>query len=71
MLSIENVRFNKPVFAEDTKYVETEVLEVRESWSRPGFDIVKIRTRVYNQNSELVLEFDRVTMIPKRGYIWK
>lgn len=70
MLGIENIRFHKPVFAGDTIYAEAEVIEARESRSRPGFGVVRIRTRAYNQRGELVLECDRVIMIPKRGYRW-
>ncbi|MGC9148110.1 MAG: MaoC family dehydratase [Sulfolobales archaeon] len=71
MLGIENVKFHKPVFAGDTIYAEAEVIEARESRSRPGFGVVKIRTRAYNQNNELVLEFDRVVMVPKKGFSWR
>lgn len=67
MLGLENVRFKRPVFAGDTIYAEAEVVEARESRSRPGFGVVKLRTRVYNQRGEVVLEFDRVIMVPKRG----
>jgi len=70
MLGIENVRFHRPVFAGDTIYAEAEVVEARESRSRPGFGVVRIRTRAYNQNNELVLECDRVIMVPKKGYTW-
>ena len=70
MLGIENVKFLHPVFPGDTIYAEAEVIEVRESKSRPGFGIVKIRTYGYNQNGEKVIEFDRVFMVRKRGAIW-
>ena len=70
VLGIENVRFHKPVLAGDTIYAEAEVIEARESKSRPGFGIVRIKTRAYNQNNELVLECERVIMVPKRGYRW-
>ena len=70
MLGIENVKFLHPVFPGDTIYAEAEVIEVRESKSRPGFGIVKIRTYGYNQNGEKVIEFDRVFMVRKRGAVW-
>jgi len=70
MLGIENVKFLHPVFPGDTIYGEAEVVEVRESKSRPGFGIVKIRTYGYNQNGEKVVEFDRVFMVRKRGAVW-
>lgn len=67
MLGIENVRFHKPVFAGDTIYAEAEVVEARESRSRPGFGVVRLRVRAYNQRGDLVLEGDRILMVPKRG----
>ncbi|EHP69388.1 acyl dehydratase [Metallosphaera yellowstonensis MK1] len=70
MLGIENVKFLNPVFAGDTIYGEAEVIEVRESKSRAGFGIVKIRTWGYNQRGEKVVEFDRVFMVRKRGVSW-
>jgi len=66
MLGIENARFLKPVFPGDTISVECEVVEARESRSLKCFGIVKLRTRAYNQNGDLVLEFDRVVAVPRR-----
>jgi acyl dehydratase len=71
MLGIDKVRFLKPVFSGDTIYVEGEVIEKRESKSRPGFGIVKINHKAKNQNDETVLEFERTIMIPKRESKWK
>jgi acyl dehydratase len=71
MLGIENVKFLTPVFPGDTLYAEAEVIEVRESKSKPEFGIVKIRTYGYNQKGEKVVEFDRVFMVRKKGAIWK
>src|SRR6476469_3763269 len=51
-----------PVFAGDTIHAETEVLEKRESKSRPGFVIV--RTRGLNQRGEAVIEFERSILLP-------
>ncbi|WP_338599135.1 MaoC family dehydratase [Sulfolobus tengchongensis] len=70
MLGIENVKFLNPVFGGDTIYAEAEVTEVRESKSRPGFGIVKIKTWGYNQRGEKVIEFDRIFMVRKRGATW-
>ncbi|QXJ33840.1 MaoC family dehydratase [Saccharolobus shibatae] len=70
MLGVENVKFLHPVFPGDTIYAEAEVTEVRESKSRPGFGIVRIKTWGYNQRGEKVIEFDRVFMVRKKGTIW-
>lgn len=53
-LGWDEVRFPKPVFHGDTLRIETEVLEVRESRSRPDNGIVVFEHRAYNQRDELV-----------------
>ena len=58
-LNVEN-----PVFAGDTIHAETEVLEKRESQSRPGSGIVTVHTRGLNQRDETVIEFERSIMLP-------
>jgi itaconyl-CoA hydratase len=61
------IRLPKPVFVGDTLRSETEVTAMRESASRPGHGIVSVRTRGLNQRDEVVCEFDRSFLIPKRG----
>src|SRR3954462_13661913 len=58
-LETEGLRHTAPVFHGDTLYCETEILEVRESGSKPDRGIVKVRTDVFNQNNELVATFRR------------
>lgn len=53
-LGWDEVRFPKPLFHGDTIRVETEVLELRESKSRPDNGIVIFAHRAYNQHDELV-----------------
>ncbi len=53
-LGNDEVRFPKPLFHGDTIHVETEVLELRESKSRPDQGIVKFLHRAFNQHDELV-----------------
>ena len=53
-LGWDEVRFPKPVFHGDTLRIETEVLELRESKSRPNAGIVTYMHRAYNQRGELV-----------------
>ncbi len=53
-LGWDEVRFPKPLFHGDTIRVETEVLEVRESKSRPQNGIVIFAHRAFNQHDELV-----------------
>ncbi|MBV8063983.1 MAG: MaoC family dehydratase [Actinobacteria bacterium] len=63
-LGWREVRLPAPVFAGDTIRAETEVLEKRESQSRPGKGIVTVRTRGLNQHDEIVIEFVRTIMVP-------
>ncbi len=53
-LGWDEVRFPKPVFHGDTLRVETEVLELRDSRSRPDQGIVIWGHRAYNQHGDLV-----------------
>lgn len=67
-LGMDEVKFTAPVFAGDTLYAESEVLEKRESKSRPGQGIVTIRTIGKNQRGEIVCSFKRNMLIPARGH---
>jgi len=63
-----DIRMPAPVFAGDTLYAESEVLEVRESKSRPTQGIVTIATRAHKADGTLVMAFKRTMLIPKRGH---
>ena len=67
-LGMDEVRFSGPVFAGDTLYAESEVLEVRASNSRPGQGIVTIRTTGRNQDDKVICTFRRSMLIPARGH---
>src|SRR5213078_1197825 len=69
-VGLEDVRFSRPVFHGDTIYADAQVTEVRESRSRPGFGLVRIRTRGLNERRETVVEFDRIFMVRKKGETW-
>ena len=58
-LGWDEVRFPKPLFQGDTVRVETEVIELRESRSRPDQGIVTFEHRAYNQHDELVARCKR------------
>lgn len=58
-LGWDEVRFPKPLFHGDTIRVETEVLDLRESRSRPNAGIVTFLHRAYNQRGELVASCKR------------
>lgn len=53
-LGWDDVRFPRPVFHGDTLHIQTEVLELRESRSRPHNGIVIFEHRAFNQKDELV-----------------
>ena len=65
-LGMEEVRFPNPVFHGDTIRSETEVLEKRESRSRPDQGIVSLMHRAYNQNEELVATCKRAALMYKK-----
>jgi acyl dehydratase len=67
-LGWEEIRLPAPVHPGDTLYSETEVLEVRESRSRPEQGIVSVRTRGFNQTGQLVIELRRSILVWKREH---
>ena len=64
-LGMDEVRFPNPVFHGDTIRVETEVLDKRESKSRPTQGIVTLMHRGYNQREEIVGSMKRFALIYK------
>lgn len=58
-LGWDEVRFPTPLFHGDTVSVETEVLELRASKSRPNAGIVTFKHRAFNQKGQLVAECKR------------
>lgn len=65
-LGWDEVRFPKPLFHGDTVRVETEVIGLRESQSRPNAGIVTFMHRAYNQNGELIAHCKRSGLQLKR-----
>jgi acyl dehydratase len=65
-LGMDNVRFTAPVFIGDTIRVESEVLEVRSSKSRPETGIIKFKNTVRNQRDEAVVTYETILMVPAR-----
>lgn len=65
-LGMDEVRFPKPVFHGDTLRVESEVLELRESKSRPNNGIVVFAHRAFNQKGELVAICKRSALMLKK-----
>lgn len=66
-LGWDDIRLPHPVFAGDTLYSESLVLDARESKSRPHAGIVTVRTRALNQDGAEVCTFKRTFYVYKRG----
>ena len=64
-LGYDEVKFPKPVFVGDTLYIESEVVGLRESGSRPNAGIVTWEHRAINQRGETVCTFKRSALIQK------
>jgi acyl dehydratase len=64
-LSYERVVYPNPIFHGDTLYVESEVLDKRESRSRPDCGIVRLRHIGRKQNGEVVVEVERMVLFKK------
>jgi len=65
-LGTDKVRFPKPLFSGDTIRVETEIVALRDSKSRPTQGIVTFEHRAYNQNNELVASLQRTGLQHKK-----
>lgn len=70
-LGWDEVRLPNPVFEGDTIHSRSEVLEKRESSSRPDVGIVRVKTTGFNQDNKVVIEFKRTFMVYKRGKVPK
>jgi acyl dehydratase len=66
-LGWDEVRMPAPVFEGDTVYAQTEVLNRRESKSRPHMGLVEIKTTGFKQDGTVVIEFRRTILVYKRG----
>jgi acyl dehydratase len=67
-LGWDEITLPNPLFAGDTLYSESEVLEVRESKSRPEMGLVKVRSRGLKQDGKIVIEYRRSVMVWKRAH---
>jgi len=64
-LGYDKVTMPKPVFIGDTLKVETEVVDLRASQSRPNAGIVTFRHRAFNQRGEMVCEALRTALVSR------
>jgi acyl dehydratase len=61
------LKWLKPVYAGDTIDYSTEVVDKRESRSRPRWGLMSIRNGGTNQNGEPVISFVSVAFVERRG----
>lgn len=67
-LGWDEVRMTHPLFVGDTLTCESEVLEKRESKSRPDQGIVTFKTTGFNQDGKVVSHYKRTVLVWKRGH---
>ena len=65
-LGYERVLHPNPLFHGETVYAETEVLEMRESKSKPNVGIVRLKHWGKKPDGTVVVEFERTVMFLKR-----
>lgn len=65
-LGYDKVVHPNPVFHGDTIYAESEIIEKRESKSRPDVGIVRIKCWGKKPDGTVVVEFERTAMFYKR-----
>ena len=70
-LSYDKVVHPNPVFHGDTIYAESEIIEKRESKSRPDAGIVRIKCIGKKPDGTVVVEFERTAMFHKRSKVEK
>jgi len=63
---VEELAWPRPVRPGDELHLESEVLEVRPSKSRPDQGMIKVRTTTLNQNNEAVQVFVGKLIVPRR-----
>lgn len=66
-LGVNALNHAAPVYPGDTLFARSTVLERRPSGSKKGMGIVGWHTQGFNQNNELVCEFERSNLVFLRG----
>ena len=65
-LGLRELKWLKPVFAEDTIDYASEVIEARVSASKPGLGLISIRSTGVTQRGEPVITFVSTTFVERR-----
>jgi acyl dehydratase len=67
-LGVDELRWPNPVRPGDVLTVETEILGLRVSRSKPGYGIVRLRNITKNQRDEIVQTMLASALVPKRDH---
>lgn len=67
-LGWDKIKLTAPVFVGDTIYADSEVLDKRESKSRPNQGIVTVKTRGLKQDGTVFMTYERSFLVPFRGH---
>jgi acyl dehydratase len=67
-LGWDAITLPNPLFVGDTLYCQQEVVELRESKSRPDSGIVKVKTLGLKQDGSVVIEYARSVMVWKKAH---
>ena len=65
-LGVDELRWPNVVRPDDVLTVETEIVDLRPSRSRPGYGIVRLRNVTTNQRGEIVQTLLASAMVPRR-----
>jgi acyl dehydratase len=66
-LGYDRLVMPKPVFIGDTLRATTEIVELKESKSRPNAGIVTFRHEMLNQRNEIVCQCLRMALVKRKG----
>jgi acyl dehydratase len=65
-LGVDELRWPNVVRPDDVLTVETEIVDVRPSRSRPGYGIIRLRNVTTNQRGDVVQTMLASAMVPRR-----
>jgi acyl dehydratase len=65
-LGVDELRWSNPVRPGDVLQVETEIVNVRPSRSKPNYGIIRLRNVTTNQRGEIVQTMFANAMVPRR-----
>jgi itaconyl-CoA hydratase len=68
-LGWSDVRMPAPLFEGDTLYAQSEVVQTRDSASRPHMGIIEIKTTGFTQSGTVVIECRRTILVYRRGHV--